>query len=194
MAATLRLVWRHGLALAFGSVPFAIMSSFLALFYSTQGWSGAGLAFLGFAASYIVVRLFLAHLPDRQGGTTIGMISVAVQLLGQLLLWQAPNSLGALAGAMLTGLGCSLIFPAIGVEAMARVPAHSRGMAIGCFLAFLDICSGLTGPLVGMVIGGFGYRAAFLTGAIACLLSLLLMHNAAARPGERVRNEQEATS
>ena len=182
--AVLRLIWRFGLALAFSAMPFAIITSFLVLLYASHGWSGAGVAILGFSAGYIVIRLFFAHLPDRLGGTKVGAVSVVIELLGQLMLWQAHDPVWAFCGTLLSGIGFSLVFPSMGVQAMARVPAHSRGVAVGSFLAFIDVASGLTGPLVGIVIGLYGYQAAFLAGALTCMASLILMLSgrAAAKP------------
>lgn len=171
----LALIWRFGLALAFSAMPFAILSSFLVLLYANYGWQGAGYAILGFSAGYIGVRLFFAHLPDRIGGQKVGAVSVVIEFCGQLLLWLAHDPMMALAGAVLTGIGFSLVFPSMGVQAMARVPAHSRGLAVACFMAFIDVASGLTGPIVGVVIGLFGYSTAFLAGALACVASLLVM-------------------
>lgn len=175
MAQVLRLIWRFGLSLALGAMPFAIITSFLVLLYASNNWSGAGLAILGFSAGYVGVRLFFAHLPDRIGGAKVGLVSVAIELVGQLLLWQAHDPLMAGLGTLLTGIGFSLVFPAMGVQAMARVPAHSRGMAVATFMAFIDVAAGLTGPLVGLLIGLYGYGSAFLAGAVACVLALLLM-------------------
>lgn len=173
--AVLRLIWRFGLALAFSAMPFAIITSFLVLLYASHGWSGAGVAILGFSAGYILIRLFFAHLPDRLGGTKVGAVSVVIELLGQLLLWQSHDPVMAFCGTLLSGIGFSLVFPSMGVQAMARVPAHSRGVAVGSFLAFIDVASGLTGPLVGVVIGFYGYQAAFLAGALTCVAALILM-------------------
>ncbi|MCA1322825.1 MFS transporter [Herbaspirillum sp. alder98] len=174
-AGALALIWRFGLALAFAAMPFAILTSFVVLLYGEHGWAGAGFAILGFSSGYIGVRLFFAHLPDRLGGARVGAVSVAIELCAQLLLWLASDPWTALAGAVLTGIGFSLVFPAMGVQAMARVPAHSRGLAVACFMAFIDVASGLTGPIVGVVIGWYGYSAAFLAGALACVAALLVM-------------------
>ena len=175
MAQVLRLIWRFGLALALGAMPFAIITSFLVLLYASHQWAGAGLAILGFSVGYIGVRLFFAHLPDRIGGAKVGLVSVAIELCGQLLLWQAHDPLMAGLGTLLTGIGFSLVFPSMGVQALALVPAHSRGIAVASFMAFIDLAAGLTGPLVGVLIGWFGYGAAFLAGTVASILALLLI-------------------
>jgi len=185
MSEVLRLIWRFGLALALSAMPFAIITSFLVLLYATNNWSGAGIAILGFSAGYVGVRLFFAHLPDRIGGAKVGAVSVAIELVGQLLLWQSHDPIMAGLGTLLTGIGFSLVFPSMGVQAMARVPAHSRGLAVATFMAFIDLAAGLTGPVVGVLIGFFGYGSAFLAGAVACVLALLLMVSGMSRAPAR---------
>ncbi|GJD53338.1 putative MFS-type transporter YfcJ [Methylobacterium crusticola] len=171
----LGLIWRPGLVLALATVPFAAMAAFLVLDYADHGWSGAGLGLAGFGAGYILVRLLGSHLPDRLGGARIAAASLGVEVLGQLLLWLAPGPGLAAAGATVTGLGFSLVFPAMGVEATRRVPPELRGRAVGGFIAFFDVAMGLTGPAVGLVAGRFGFASAFLVGAVATLAALALL-------------------
>lgn len=171
----LRLIWLPGLVLALATVPFASMSAFLPLAYSVKGWAGAGVAIASFGIAYVLVRLVGSHLPDRFGPVRVVAASLAIELIGQLVLWYAPSPAVALTGAALTGLGFSLVFPAMGVMATRRVPAEMRGRAVGNFIAFFDVAVGLTGPLVGLLTGAMGYTAAFVAGAVAAAASLTLM-------------------
>ena len=77
-----------------------------------------------------------------------------------------------MAGSALGGFGFSLVFPAIGVEAVKRVPENNRGTALGVYTAFADVSFFLTGPLAGAVIGVYGYASVFLFALFSvCLLS-----------------------
>jgi predicted MFS family arabinose efflux permease len=98
--------------------------------------------------------------------------------MGQAMLWGAPQEIVALAGALVTGLGCALIFPALGVEALKRVLPANRGSAMGAFVAFLDIAYGLSGPAAGVIAGQFGYTAVYLFGAVCALLGAALVATA----------------
>jgi MFS family permease len=168
------LIWRPGMILFLSTIPFAGITSFLALTYATRGWSGAGMALAAFSTGYIAVRLIGSHWPDRYGGTRVAVISLAIEAVGQAMIWLAQDPWMALTGALITGLGFSLIFPAMGVEATRRVPIEQRGRAVANFIAFFDLAIGVTAPAVGYAAGLFGYGSAFLIGVIATLGALLL--------------------
>lgn len=168
------LIWRPGTILFLATIPFAGITSFLALAYAARGWSGAGIALALFSTGYIAVRLIGSHWPDRFGGTRVAVVSLVIEAIGQMMIWLANDPVLALAGALVTGIGFSLIFPAMGVEATRRVPIEQRGRAVANFIAFFDLAIGVTAPAVGYAAGLFGYGAAFLIGAIAALGALLL--------------------
>jgi MFS family permease len=178
------LVWRQGAVLALATAPQPILGSFVALYFASRGWEGAGLCLSGFGIGYILVRLFFAHLPDRLGGRRVASWSLVLEAFGQALLWWAPTAPLALLGATLTGAGFSLIFPSMGVEALRRVPASSQALAIASFNAFLDLSLGLAAPLAGVIVGIGGYPSVFMTGGLGCLLgaSLLLGRERPAGP------------
>jgi MFS family permease len=171
----LGLIWRPGLVLALATVPYAAMAAFLTLDYAAHGWPQAGTALLGFGAAYVLVRLVGSGLPDRLGAAPVAVGSLVFEAVGQVLQWCAPTPGMAVLGATLTGLGFSLVFPAMGVLATRSVPPEQRGRAVGNFIAFADIALGVTGPVVGFATQWFGIPAAFLVGAGATCAALCLL-------------------
>jgi MFS family permease len=171
----LGLIWRPGLVLALATVPYAAMAAFLTLDYAAHGWPHAGTALLAFAVAYVLVRLVGSGLPDRFGASKVAVGSLVFEAIGQVLIWCATVPGVAVLGAAFTGLGFSLVFPAMGVLATRSVPPEQRGRAVGNFIAFADIALGVTGPAVGLVTLWFGITAAFLVGAGATCAALCLL-------------------
>ncbi len=170
-----RAIWPQGSAMVLASAGFGTIAAFLALFYAANGWSGAGLGLTGFGAAYISMRLLFAGLPDRLGGTRVALGSLAIEAVGLLLIACAGGPGVALLGAAVTGLGYSLVFPSLGVEAVRRVPTESRGVALGAFLACFDLGLGAAGPVTGLIAGGFGLSASFFAATVAAVLSMALI-------------------
>lgn len=164
----------HGTGLALGSIGFGTIATFITLYYATNHWENAALCLSLFGASFISARLLFGNLINRIGGFRVAIACLGVETLGLLLLWLAPNPELALAGAALSGFGFSLVFPALGVEAVNLVPASSRGAAVGAYSLFIDLSLGITGPLVGAVAAGFGFASIFLFAALAAFSGLLL--------------------
>ena len=177
--ATRPSIWRvvgrvgpHGAVVCLQGIGFAAIGAFFALHFLQQHWRFAGLGLSAFGGGFVLVRLLCGQLPDRLGGLRVAIVSLAVETVGQLLIWGASGPTVALAGALLTGLGCSMIFPAMGREVVGRVEASLRGTALGAFAAFQDVAYGLTGPLAGLVADGAGVRNVYLVGAAASVAGL----------------------
>jgi MFS family permease len=168
-------IWREGLGLMLQGVGLSGLTAFASLYFAARGWTHAGLVMTAFGVGFIFVRLVLGHLPDRIGGLRVAWYSLLIEAIGQAMLWRASAEWVALCGALVTGLGCALVFPALGVEALKRVLPANRGSAMGGFVAFLDIAYGLGGPGAGLVASQFGYAATYLFGTVSALLGAVLV-------------------
>ncbi len=162
----------HGMGLALGGVCYSVLATFITLFYASRQWSGAALCLTAFGAAFILARLLFTQTINRFGGFPVAIACLSVESLGLLLLWQSQSPWIAMAGSALGGFGFSLVFPAIGVEAVKRVSENNRGTALGVYTAFADVSFFLTGPLAGAIIGLYGYASAFLF-ALVCVIAAL---------------------
>ena len=162
----------HGMGLALGGVSYSVLATFVTLFYANRHWSGAALCLTAFGLAFIAARVLFIRTISRYGGFPVAIASLLADAVGMVLLWQASAPWMALAGAAVGGLGFSLVFPAIGVEAVKRVPEFNRGTALGVYTAFSDVSFFLVGPIAGAIIGFYGYASVFLFALISVLAAL----------------------
>jgi MFS family permease len=162
----------HGMGLALGGVSYSVLATFVTLFYANRHWDGAALCLTAFGLAFVAARLLFIHAIDRYGGYPVGIVSLLIEAVGMILLWRAVGPWMALSGAAVGGFGLSLVFPAIGVEAVRRVPEYSRGSALGVYTAFADVSFFLVGPIAGAIIGWFGYASVFLFALISVMAAL----------------------
>lgn len=175
-----------GVALTLATVGFGAIAAFAALDFQTKGWPGAGLVLAGFGVAYLVTRIVCGDFPDRYGGARVALLSLIIEICGQILLWLAPMPTIAFVGAIMTGAGFSLVFPSFGIEAVKQVPPANRGAALGAYAAFFDLGFAVAGPISGIVAGALGYPAVFAAGALSAALAALSASRSAKsrnRPG-----------
>jgi MFS family permease len=171
----------YGLGLAFGSVGFGVLATFITLDFAHRHWSGAAFALTLFGALFVFARLLFANAINRVGGYTVAAVCLSTEFLGLMLLWLTHSEALAFAGAALTGFGFSLVFPALGVEAVRRIPPQDKGTALGAYGVFMDFALMIIGPAAGAIIGGFGYPPIYLFAGCSVLLALVLTQWMAAR-------------
>src|SRR5262249_23325866 len=99
------------------------------------------------------------------------------------MIWLVPWIVPALTGAALTGLGYSLVYPGLGVEAVRQAPAQSRGLAMGAYTAFLDVALGFGIPALGLLADVAGLGAAFAASTLAALGAAGIAAVLLCRPG-----------
>jgi MFS family permease len=172
ISTVLRAVTLPGLGFALSGITFGSVTSFLTLYFSVRGWEHGALAFTTFAGALIVARVFWSDLPDRFGGAKVALYCLVIQAVGLVMIGAAPAAWIAIGGAAICGAGFSLVFPGLGIEAVKRVPAESRGLAMGTYNAFLDLTLGFGSPALGLLAGRAGLGAVFIASAVAAVLAI----------------------
>ncbi|MFK2873112.1 arabinose transporter [Dyella lipolytica] len=164
----------YGIGLALGSIGFGCIATFITLFYAAHGWENAALALTVFGVVFVGVRFVFARTINWLGGYRVAMASLTIEAIGLITLCLASDARMAGVGAAIAGFGFSLVFPALGVEAVHRVPEHSRGSALGVYSVFMDVAMALTGPLGGWIASGMGYNAIYGFAAVAAVAAVIL--------------------
>lgn len=140
--AVLGRVWLYGMALALASAGFGVIATFITLFYDAKGWDGAAFALTLFSVAFVGTRLLFPNGINRLGGLNVAMICFGVEIIGLLLVGTAAMPWMAKIGVLLTGMGFSLVFPALGVVAVKAVPPQNQGAALATYTVFMDVFGG----------------------------------------------------
>ncbi|MDA7086296.1 MFS transporter [Pseudomonas sp. SA3-5] len=176
----------NGLAVACSSAGFGSLTAFVALYFDSLGWENAAYCLSAFGVAFIFARLTSPNVLSRFGGYRVVTVCMAVQTLGLLLVWLAPSPLVAILGSALTGLGVSWVYPGLAVETLARTPEANRNSALSTLSLFFDLAVGLAGPVMGLVVSGFGLAQVFfcsaLLSATGLLVVLCIQRHPAAKP------------
>jgi MFS family permease len=120
------------------------------------------------------MRLVCGKLPDQLGGALVASVALLVEAFGLIFLALASSAHAAILSVVLIGVGCALVYPALALVVVARVPAHQRGVALGGYSMMMDLANGLTGPLAGLLAAHAGYGVMYATGALVALVAAVI--------------------
>jgi MFS family permease len=169
-----RAAHRPGLALALANVGYAALAGFVVLHLHARGIGGGASVFTAFAVAVFACRLVLSRVPDRAGARRTATAAGLLEAAGLAIIALAHSLAVALCGAIVVGVGFSMLFPSLALMVVGRVGGDRRGSALGAFTAFFDIGVGLGGPIAGATAALAGYPAVFLLGAGAALCTAAL--------------------
>ncbi|EAO9628713.1 MFS transporter [Salmonella enterica] len=166
-----------------GIVTYGAMAMGAPLGVLCYAWGGLqGLALTLFSVAFVGTRLLFPNGINRLGGLNVAMICFGVEIIGLLLVGMAAMPWMAKIGVLLTGMGFSLVFPALGVVAVKAVPPQNQGAALATYTVFMDMSLGVTGPLAGLVMTWAGVPVIYLAAAGLVAMALLLTWRLKKRP------------
>ena len=154
-----------GIALALANIGYGTVTGFIVLHLAHRGIGHGAAAFTAFAVSVVLTRLVAGRLPDRIGPQRTASGAFVAETAGLILIGLAHTWAVAGVGAVVMGMGFSLLFPSLALIAVERTGDAQRGTAMGAFTAFFDVGVGVGAPLAGAVSALAGYPAAFWTAA-----------------------------
>ncbi len=137
----------------------------------------AGLSVILFALMVALTRLIGDQLKLKFGPASLARALALIGILGVAIIFFAPNSIAAIIGFALIGVGASLGFP-LAVTAAAEAPGPSPAQNVAA-LTFIALLGFLIGPVsIGLIAQIFDIRFGLLVLApmlgISAILSPLL--------------------
>jgi predicted MFS family arabinose efflux permease len=162
-----------GLSISWNIANTGSVATLLAHHYST------GLTVIGLLTAVMFFAELAVMLPggraiDRYGAKRVGSAAVLLSLVGNLLLLTTSSALLALALRAFVGLGVGLGFlaGAIYVQVGSR---RNAALAGGIYGGVSLSGGGLALAIVPQLVGGFGWRAPYVSGAAVAALALVLL-------------------
>ncbi|MFO1092836.1 MAG: MFS transporter [Planctomycetaceae bacterium] len=157
---------------------FTVTTVFLTRYATEHGLHGIGMFFVGYAACAFVFRWVSRSWSAAIGRHRVILIGLAGHVIGYLLLIPVRSDLGFLLPAVLHGFGHALLFPCVVSLGAGAFPPEYRGTGTTIILAFVDLGTMLSAPLLGRLIeaDGFTYTylaMAALTFAVAAVYAAL---------------------
>ena len=189
-----RAAHRPGLALALANIGYAALAGFGVLLLRSRGVGSGATVFTAFAVAVFASRLVLSRVPDRAGARATATAAGLFEALGLTIIALAQSLPTALAGAIIVGVGFSMLFPSLALMVVGEVEDERHGSALGAFTAFFDVGVGLGGPLAGITASLAGYPAVFLLAALAALGAAVLAATAKDRSRQRLPAKSKPAS
>ncbi|HEY5658533.1 MAG TPA: MFS transporter, partial [Myxococcota bacterium] len=167
----LRPIW--GVTFAF-ALAVAAVFTFVKRFVDETGLASVGGFFSAYSGAAIVLRLAFGWLPDRIGPKRVLYPALGAVVLACALLATATGARQVILAGTLFGLGHGFAFPVLFGILVTRARTADRGSAMGIFTALFDAGTVAGGPLIGALIMGAGFGAAFATAAGIVASGMLL--------------------
>ncbi len=177
---------------------FSVTTVFLTRYATLHNLSGIGTFFTGYAVSAFTFRWVSRTWSQAMGRHRMLMLGLLGHTAGYLLLIPVHSDWGFILPSMCCGFGHALLFPCVVSLGAGAFPTEYRGTGTTITLAFVDLGTMISAPIMGGVIERHGFSLMYIATA-ACMFTTLLVYAAlkfrvqdddAAMPVEDVENAE----
>jgi len=167
-------------ALAMGA-GFTITTVFLTRQATANGLHGIGTFFAAYATTGFIFRWVSRSWSASIGRHRVILLGLAGHVIGYLLLIPVKSEWGFVLPAILHGFGHAMLFPCVVSLGAGAFPQEYRGTGTTVILAFVDLGTMISAPLLGRLIEHQGFTRTYLvmtglTLATAVIYGVLRFH------------------
>lgn len=141
---------------------FTITTVFLTRQATASGLHGIGTFFAVYSVTGFVLRWVSRNWSAAIGRHRVILLGLAGHVVGYLLLIPVQSQWDFVLPAILHGFGHALLFPCVVSLGAGRFPPEYRGTGTTIILAFVDLGTMLSAPLLGRLIEVEGFTRTYL--------------------------------
>lgn len=145
---------------------FTVTTVFLTRYATEHGLHGIGMFFTGYAISAFAFRWISRTWSTVMGRHRVILLGLAGHALGFLLLIPVESDWGFVLPSLCNGFGHALLFPCVVSLGAGMFPPEYRGTGTTITLAFVDLGTMLSAPLLGRVIEESGFTFMYVATAV----------------------------
>jgi MFS family permease len=138
--------------------------------------AGAGMFFVAYAVTMLLMRPLLGRLQDRRGDNIVVYLGLVSFVLALVLLAVANANWHILVAGVLTGLGYGTLMPACQAIAVKSVSRETLGTGLSTLLLFMDLGFGLGPVILGLLVAATGYGTMYAVLAGVAVLTAGYYH------------------
>lgn len=172
-----------GLIALLTAFAYSSITSFITAFTQTKDLLAyAGIFFIVFAVSMIVVRPWVGKFYDQKGPSYVIYPSFLAFAFGLIVVGFVDNQWTLWLSAVLIGIGYGSLFPCMQTLAIQSVESQRMGHAISTFFTLFDLGLAIGSVVMGLLIAQIDYAMTYWFCAAVVVLTLILYRTHIASP------------
>ena len=165
-------VWAPTVCLFASNLIFSTLFTFVPLFALKESITGYSSFYIAFAIAVIFTRLGVQSITQSFPAEKVAVTASLCNVSSALILLLFPSQVTFALSGILIGLGFGIIFPALTVYVIQRIPVAVKGTGLSILTAAGDVGTALGAAVFGIMAELFGFRWVFATAALTVLISV----------------------